>query len=192
MIFRMAFHRRVCLIAIAALALMGSRPASAAEKEPWAALRSGAVVLLRHASAPGTGDPAGFRIGDCATQRNLDDAGRRQAAAIGARFRAEQVPVAAVLSSEWCRTVDTAEIAFPGQMRREPAFNSFFSDRGLAPEATARARAIVTDWRGPGALVVVTHQLNITALTGLPVAEGAGIVVAPQGDGFVVVGEVKP
>ena len=75
----------------------------------WAALRDGGhVALIRHALAPGTGDPAGFRVDDCATQRNLSPAGRAQARAIGERFRANGIDTAALFSSQWCRCLDTA------------------------------------------------------------------------------------
>ena len=87
---------------------------AAAQTQPdeaalWAALRAGGhVALIRHALAPGTGDPAGFRVDDCATQRNLSPTGRAQARAIGERFRANGIDTAAVLSSQWCRCLDTA------------------------------------------------------------------------------------
>ena len=113
------------ILALPVLMLTGAPRVSASEAEAWAALRSGAVVLFRHANAPGTGDPSGFRLESCSTQRNLGDEGRRQAVRIGERFRSENVRVGAVLTSEWCRAFDTAELAFPGMAQREPAFNSF-------------------------------------------------------------------
>ncbi|WP_203070210.1 histidine phosphatase family protein [Falsiroseomonas ponticola] len=173
------------------LLLLPALPARA-EEAAWQALRDGAMVLFRHANAPGGGDPPGFRPGDCATQRNLDEAGRAQARRIGAAFRAEGVPMGAVLASAWCRTTETAELAFPGQARVEPAFNSFFADRGSAPAQTAAARAILLAWQGPGALFVSTHQVNITALTGIVPAPGEGVVMRRQGDAVVVIGRLRP
>jgi phosphohistidine phosphatase SixA len=146
-----------------------------AEPAAWEALRAGGIVLFRHAIAPGGGDPAGMRLGNCATQRNLDARGRAQAAAIGAALRG--VEVGGVLASQWCRTLETAEIAFPGRVTHEPEFNSFFSDRASGPARTEAARAILAAWRGPGALVVVTHQVNITALTRIFPASGEGVVL---------------
>jgi hypothetical protein len=166
--------------------------AAASESAAWDALRQGAVVLFRHANAPGGGDPAGFRLGDCATQRNLDEAGRRQARRIGAAFRERGVQVGAVLTSQWCRTRETVDLAFPGQARAEPAFNSFFDDRALGPAQTAAARPIIQNWAGPGALVVSTHQVNITALTGIVPASGEGVVLARDRSGPRVVGRIKP
>jgi phosphohistidine phosphatase SixA len=158
----------------------------------WSALRNGAVVLLRHADAPGFGDPPAFRPGDCTTQRNLGDAGRAQAQRIGDIFRQQRVIPGKVVASQWCRTLDTAELAFPGQVTPEPAFNSFFQDRARADAQTASARSMLRQWSGPGALVVVTHQVNITALTGISPMSGEGIVLRPQGQALVVIGRIQP
>lgn len=180
------------LTAVAALATPAAEAQTAPSKGDWAAVRDGTVVLLRHANAPGTGDPAGFRLGDCATQRNLDDDGRFQARRIGEAFRSRGVIVGAVLSSRWCRAQDTAELAFPGQRRDEPAFDSFFGGQGDRERQTARAKALVAGWQGPGAMVVVTHQVNITALTGVYPASGEGVIVRGSSQGIDVVGRVMP
>jgi phosphohistidine phosphatase SixA len=185
-----AQRRRRCLVAVAWLVALGGSGAAAAEA--WPAIADGAIVLFRHADAPGVGDPPGHRIGDCTTQRNLDDAGREQARRIGQAFRARKVPVQRVLSSQWCRTRETAELAFPGLVRDEPLFNSFFEDRNAAPAQTAAALALLKRWRGPGVLVVVTHQVNITALTGSAVASGEGLVVRVGGKGLELQGRLQP
>ena len=175
----------------AALALAALlHPAGAGASDPWDALRAGGILLVRHAQAPGFGDPPGMRLGDCATQRNLDEAGRAQARRIGEAVRAHGVVVGAVLASQWCRTLETAELAFPGQVRAEPAFNSFFEDRGTAAAQTAAARAILLGWVGPGALVVSTHQVNITALSGIVPASGEGVVLRRESGALVLVGRV--
>ncbi|MBL6457421.1 histidine phosphatase family protein [Belnapia sp. T6] len=173
------------------LVLLAGTPA-VAEAAAWEALRDGAIALFRHANAPGTGDPAGMRLGDCATQRNLDEAGRAQARRIGEAFRAQGVAVGIVLTSRWCRAMETADVAFPGLARAEPAFDSFFADRGEGPAYTARARRILLDWGGPGALVVATHQVNITALTGAVPSSGEGVVLRRGSGDLVVVGRVRP
>jgi phosphohistidine phosphatase SixA len=162
------------------------------EVAPWAALRNGAIVLLRHANAPGVGDPAGFKLGDCGTQRNLDAQGREQARGIGARFRSLGITVGAVKTSQWCRTKETAELAFPGMPREEPAFNSFFDTPAQQAAQTVAARAQLLQWKGPGALVVVTHQVNITAITGVTPASGEGVVMQREGDALKVVGRLTP
>ena len=155
-----------------AWAQAGSQDSGDSGEAGWAALRDGAIVLFRHAEAPGGGDPPGMQLGDCRSQRNLDDAGRTQARRIGAAFRARGVKVGAVLASQWCRTRDTAELAFPGQAGDEPRFNSFFGDRSREPAQTAAAKALLAGWRGPGVMVVVTHQVNVSALTGVYPASG--------------------
>ncbi len=183
------------MFALVAAAAIGASMNAQADDQlgaGWAALRDGGVVLLRHADAPGFGDPSGYRLDDCATQRNLGEFGRTQARKIGARFQAERVVVGSVLSSQWCRCRETAKLAFPGLTKVEPAFNSFFDDRSREAGQTVAARAIIAAWRGPGALVIVTHQVNITALAGVVPASGEGVVLKPTVDGFDVGGRIKP
>jgi phosphohistidine phosphatase SixA len=175
------------------LALLMPVSAAQADEAGWSLLKEeGAIVLFRHAIAPGTGDPANFVLGDCATQRNLDDRGRAQARAIGQAFESRGIAVGKVLSSQWCRTQETAELAFPGRVETYPAFNSFFEDRSAEPESTAAARAVLREWKGPGALVVVTHQVNITALTGIAPASGEGIIVTLRDGTAKVLGRLPP
>lgn len=187
-------RRRLLTCCAAALAIL-RRETFAADHEPsaaWNALRAGGIVLFRHATAPGTGDPAGMRIGDCSTQRNLDDAGREEARRIGAAFRARAIAPALVLASRWCRCLETAELAFPGRVTSAPEFDSFFADRARSGPQTEAARVILANWKGPGALVVVTHQVNITALTGLHVASGEGVVLSVADGRLEVRGRLSP
>lgn len=186
--------RRLMLLAAFGGLVASAAPLAAqdAEQRAWQVLASGGVVLFRHANAPGGGDPPDMRIGDCASQRNLDDAGRTQAARIGGAFAQRSVRVGAVLASQWCRTRETAELAFPGRASEEPAFNSFFSARSRGEAQTLAARRILAAWNGPGALVVVTHQVNITALTGIFPASGEGIVLQRRGGDWAVAGRIRP
>jgi phosphohistidine phosphatase SixA len=177
-------------VLVLALSMLGN--GAAASEAGWAALKDGHIVLFRHANAPGVGDPPGFKLGDCSTQRNLDDAGRAQARRIGEQFRQRGIQVGAVLSSQWCRARDTAELAFPGMARDDASFNSFFDERSNEPAQTARALATLARWRGPGVLVVTTHQVNISALTGATPVSGEGVVVAPARGGIEVLGRVRP
>jgi phosphohistidine phosphatase SixA len=186
------FFGRAAAIVFAFMFAVLPHPARATEAEAWAALRQGAIALIRHAYAPGTGDPRAIRLGDCSTQRNLDATGRAQAAAIGAGFRARGIDVGLVLTSEWCRTRDTAEIAFPGRANAEPVFNSFFDDRALGPAQTRASRDVLERWSGPGALVIFTHQVNITALSGVFPASGEIIVVRMVNGAASVIGRIKP
>jgi phosphohistidine phosphatase SixA len=185
-----------CFLAIAALAAPFASPAfaqSADNPEFWHALKQpGAIVLFRHANAPGGGDPAGFRLNDCTTQRNLDAEGREQATRIGQRFREKGIKVSAVLSSQWCRARETAQLAFPGMQKDAAAFNSFLRNPNDEPKQTIAARKILQDWQGAGALVVVAHQVNITRLTGIYPASGEGVVVKRQGSELVVVARLTP
>lgn len=163
---------------------------AAAQDDTLALLRQpGAVAIMRHARAPGTGDPPGFRLGECATQRNLDEAGREQARRIGARLRAAGV-AAPVYASEWCRTRETAELLAVGPVQPLPALNSFFGDR--APEAaqTAALRAFMDGLDGPA--VLVTHQVNITALTGVFPADGEMLVLRRGPAGYAVHARLMP
>jgi phosphohistidine phosphatase SixA len=161
--------------------LSASPRARADQSAAWSALGAGGhVALVRHAEAPGApGDPAGFKLSDCATQRNLSAKGRRDAAALGARLRSKGVGVGAVLSSPWCRCIDTAKLMDVGTVTIEPTFANAFvlSDRRAA--LTDGARKVVSAWDGPGTLVVVTHGSNILALTGVNPGEGETVVVAP-------------
>jgi len=183
------------LLVLAAAASLAFSTAAGAQ-DAWLLLEQpGTIVLFRHANAPGVGDPAGFRLGDCATQRNLDETGRAQARALGREFRARKVAVGAVLTSRWCRARETARLAFGAEhrVREEPAFDSYFSQGAAERDArTEMAREVLQRWSGPGLLVVVTHQVNITALTGMNVGSGEGIVVRRTDAGLKVVGRISP
>ena len=143
----------------------------------WALARQGGwVMLMRHErTGAGIGDPPGFRLGDCRTQRNLSAEGRAAASALGRRFRAEQVPLAAVYSSAWCRCTDTASLAFDPHYPRHqvwPALNSFFQGQGDGNAQTQAVLQRVQTLRAPDNWMLVTHQVNITALTGAYTAMG--------------------
>jgi phosphohistidine phosphatase SixA len=184
------------VLSLAGAAAIGCAPVAVRAADGWpAAARPGAVVLFRHATAPGVGDPPGFRLDDCPTQRNLDEQGRAEARRLGAQFRDRKIQVGAVLTSQWCRTRETARLAFGDRLPRdEPVFNSFFNQSAAQRDAqTARARDLIARWRGPGTLVVVTHQVNITALTGTNASSAEGVVLRAGADGEPkVVGTIEP
>jgi phosphohistidine phosphatase SixA len=186
--------RRLALPLLAALCLTLLNSAAQANEAVWDRLRGGGlVVMIRHANAPGTGDPPGFRADDCATQRNLSAEGRAQAAALGAAFRDRGIPVGRVLSSRWCRAIDTARLAF-GSAEIEPALDSLFGRRDQAEAQSASTRAIMRAWTSTEKnLVMVTHNANIAALTGLSPADAEAIVVRPvTDDRLEVIGRVRP
>jgi phosphohistidine phosphatase SixA len=148
-----------------------------------ARLRAGAcAVLLRHAQTePGVGDPPGFRLAQCSTQRNLSVQGRAQAGRIGQWFKVRGLAPHAVQSSAWCRCQDTAELAF-GRHAVWPALNSFFDAAGGKDAQTAQLRAALASIP-PGRFEVwVTHQVNMTALTGQGMAMGEALLVDATGN----------
>lgn len=159
----------------------------------WQAAKTpGHFVLIRHALAPGTGDPPQFRIGDCTTQRNLSAEGRAQAQRIGDRFRQHGIDAASVHSSQWCRCLDTARLLNLGSVQPNERLNSFFSDRTQASPQTTRLRDWLSKQPLTAPLVLVTHQVNITELTG--VYPGSGEVVIARrrpGGELEVVGTIK-
>ncbi len=165
--------------------------------EAWQALKTpGAIALFRHAIAPGGGDPSGFILGDCRTQRNLSTEGQQQARRLGESVRAQGVAVGEVWHSEWCRATETARLAFPGmnvhRLRPESAFNSFFGTPEEEPSRTARSRRLLLGWRGPGTLIVFTHQVNITALTGIVPQSGEGVVLRQERGHLLTQGRILP
>lgn len=167
---------------LAALAIwpLGAPGAAAADsQEAWAALVNGGhVALIRHGNAPPGygGDPPGFKIDDCATQRNLDEKGRAQGRTLGEAFRRHGVRADKILSSPWCRCLETARLMALGPVDSTLAVAA--SDR--SPERLAAMRQILADWRGPGTLVVVTHALTVQALVGIMPGQAETVVVRPK------------
>ena len=183
------------LLMLSLAGLLGWSTTLRADDEPlWAALRAGdAVALIRHAMAPGTGDPAGFKLEDCATQRNLSEEGRRQARQIGAAFRQNGISSARVWSSRWCRCLETARLLELGPVEPFAPLDSFFSQRGRGPAQTAALREFLGRADAGSPRVLVTHQVNITELTGVVPRSGELIVVQPAADGSVrVMGRLEP
>lgn len=170
---------------VATMGLLFSIVAQAVERvsleEAARRLDSGGwVMMMRHAATEaGIGDPPDFRIGDCGTQRNLSDAGRDQARRAGVAMRAAGIRIDEVRTSQWCRCRETAELAF-GTAQDWPALNSFFADRSGGRDQTAEVLAHTSSLAAGRNLMLVTHQVNITALAG-------GFVVP----GEVVVGRVR-
>jgi phosphohistidine phosphatase SixA len=166
--------------------------AARADEALWALLRSGGqVVLVRHAvTDPGVGDPPGFRLEDCGTQRNLSEPGRREAQRLGEMLRKRQVPVAQVLTSPWCRCRDTTRIAFGREGVPEPALGNLFGRRQEEAHQVAALRKLV---RAParGNLFMVTHGSTTYALTGVSPGTAEMVVLTPQPGGeFRVAGRI--
>jgi broad specificity phosphatase PhoE len=172
-----------------ALALVLS-PARA-DEALWSALRGGGHVLfIRHAQTdPGVGDPPGFRVEDCATQRNLSAEGRAQARALGAALRARQVPLGEVLSSPWCRCVETAQLAFGRATAWDALSNLHARQQNARPQVNA-LRPRIAAHRGADNLVLVSHGSTAGVLTGEYPVMGEVLVLKPQPPGFRVVGRL--
>lgn len=140
----------------------------------------GYALLMRHALAPGTGDPPGFTVEDCASQRNLSPDGRAQAARIGQWLRQQGVTGAQVLTSPWCRCTETAQLLGLADVVVEPALSSFFDEPQRASEFTQRLQlrlALASQSKGSNALVLVTHHVNILAYVGENVGSGDMVLV---------------
>ncbi|MFB3819336.1 MAG: histidine phosphatase family protein [Candidatus Methylomirabilales bacterium] len=167
-------------------------PAATADEGVWALLRGGGqVILLRHTrTTPGAGDPPGMRLDDCGSQRNLSEAGREHARRIGDAFRARAIPVDRVLSSPWCRCLDTARLAFGAAEVWQPLGN-LYGRAHAAGEQLPGLRAVVGEPRAGGNLVLVSHGSTIAALTGVMPAPGEMVVLTPRGGGrFAVAGRL--
>ena len=145
----------------------------------WDEARKGnKVILIRHSLAPGGGDPAGFKIGDCKTQRNLNKAGIEQSKKIGKIFKGNKIPIDIVLSSEWCRCKDTAFHAF-GKFKEFSALNSTFSTpyNKNEPRQIKEIEKYLMNWEGEGKnLILVTHYSVITAITNAAPSSGEIII----------------
>jgi broad specificity phosphatase PhoE len=167
------------------LALAASPWVPADDQATWDRLRRGAyVILMRHASTEaGLGDPKGFRIGDCSTQRNLSEAGRGEARRIGARFREERVRIAHVYTSPWCRCRETAMLAF-GRAEDWAPLSSTFDLPDQERDFTERVKKRIAGYerhRPAGNVVMVTHNVNIAALSRQSVAPGELVIMRSQG-----------
>ena len=160
-----------------------------AEANDWDAFSEpGAIAIMRHALAPGTGDPANLTVGDCSTQRNLDERGRDQARAIGTALRERGITFDHVLSSQWCRTRETAKLLGSGPVSEAPPLNSFFRDFSTRDQQTAATRDLIAETRGR--LMLVTHQVNISALTGQSTRSGEVLIIRSTENGTEVLGSV--
>jgi broad specificity phosphatase PhoE len=179
--------RRGFVLGALALAMApGSRAQRRDDDEiNWARLRRGGLVLLmRHGAAgPANGDPEGYRLDDCKTQRNLSEEGRDEARRAGARLAREKVPIARVYTSPWCRCRQTAMLAFGRAEDWEPLSSAFDLPHREA-EFTQRVRKRIAGYgnRSPGGnVVMVTHNVNIAALTKLSLAPAEIVVIRPDG-----------
>ena len=177
----MTGSRVASCLAASSLSLLLAAPIAGADdsREAWAALANdGHVALIRHGNAPPGygGDPPGFKIDDCATQRNMDEKGRAQSRAVGEAFRQHGVRVKKILSSPWCRCLETARLMALGPVEGTMAVAA--SDK--SPDRLAALKQMVSAWRGPGTLVVVTHALTVQGLVGILPGQAETVVLRPR------------
>ena len=149
-------------------------------KASWDSAKDGdKIILIRHAKAPGFGDPQGFKIKDCTTQRNLSKEGIKQSKKIGKLFKINQIKIDQVLSSQWCRCKDTAKYAFKNY-KEFSGLNSTFqtpSDK-KAKKQIKELKDYIQKWNGNGSnLVLVTHYVIITAITDVVPRSGEIVII---------------
>lgn len=143
-------------------------------------------AMIRHANAPGTGDPLNFKIGDCKTQRNLSEAGKSQAEAIGKKLRSKIGAEFFVYTSQWCRCKDTAKLLGGRPAIELPVLNSFFQNPAVSSQQTRELKVWLKDNLSKQVpLVLVTHQVNITELTGVFPSEGEILILKMNENGKI-------
>lgn len=163
------------------------------EQGMLASLKSGNhFAIMRHALAPGSGDPSNFDLKDCSTQRNLSQTGIDQAVNIGKKLRDNGISEAQVFTSQWCRCIDTAEQLDLGMPVELPLINSFFQDRSEGPAQTHALKKWLMEQDLSKPLILVSHQVNITALTDVYPNSGEIIIVERLSNGeFIVTGRIQ-
>ncbi|MEK9672998.1 MAG: histidine phosphatase family protein [Rhodospirillaceae bacterium] len=179
----------VLALAVATL----SAPVSADEASLFKALKGGGhVALIRHALAPGTGDPDNFELGKCETQRNLSDEGRAQAQRMGEKLRVNGLAQAFVYSSQWCRCLDTARLMALGPVTEIPQLNSLYRHPERRESQTRDLRDWIAAQREDAPLVLVTHQFTINGIVGEYTKSGEIVVARRDRDGsLTVVGTIE-
>ena len=153
------------------------------------------VLLIRHADAPGYGDPAGYVIGQCSTQRNLGDYGKKQAKAIGSWLNKQGIDKAQMMSSPWCRCSDTAQLMDLGPVKIEPSLGSFFDDMSLEKKQTKELEQLIKselEKQSKAPVILVTHHVNIRAFMGKNVNQGDMVLAKVNKNGEYVSHTIYP
>jgi phosphohistidine phosphatase SixA len=174
--------------------MTGSFQASASELSE-SLKKSDSVLLMRHALAPGIGDPTGYKLQDCKSQRNLDATGRAQAQKTGQWLKAQGVGNALVFTSAWCRCKETAENLAFGTPVLEPSLNSFFDDMRQGPQSNVNLQKFIVGQlksKGDKALILVTHHVNIAEFTGENVGSGDMVLAKVNSAGKLVSFKIYP
>jgi phosphohistidine phosphatase SixA len=173
-------------------------PAQGKDLKIWDQLQgtnpTGYVLLMRHALAPGIGDPANFKVTDCSTQRNLNEEGRKDAREIGQWLARREVKIFRVESSRWCRAKETAQLLNIGKVRLNKNLDSLFRDSDpISDPQTANIKKRILDHRkAKGLLIMVGHSVNIQALTDISLESGEGVLVRATAQGKLEVMGYSP
>ena len=153
------------------------------------------VLLMRHADAPGYSDPAGYQLNQCSTQRNLGEYGKKQAILIGEWLKNQGVTSADLVSSPWCRCIDTAKLLDKGAVQISPVLGSFFDDMSLEKQQTKQLEQLIQrklSNKNPAPLILVTHHVNIQAYTGKVVNVGDMVLVKANKNGQYLSHQIYP
>ena len=181
-------------ILLAVLLLFTPDSASAEQSDMIARMKAGGhILMIRHALAPGNGDPSEFKLGDCATQRNLDDRGRMQSREIGQWLRANGIKSARVYSSQWCRCLETAALMAMGTVTELAGLNSFYELPQNRESNLNALNQFISRQPVYGELIImVTHYVTIAAITNETIASGEGVLLELREDAsYRVVGSLK-
>ncbi len=187
----------MAIVRIMALTMLACLCATSVHADPtlWKKLyEPDHFAIMRHAEAPGTGDPENFNVDDCTTQRNLSISGREQAKIIGDHIRANGIKDAMVYTSQWCRCVDTAELMEIGLVQKLPALNSFYQRYQNKEKNLAVLRQFLSDSRDNASpIMLVTHQVTISALTDQYTRQGEIVIFKHLGgDTLEIIGSIAP
>lgn len=177
-----------------AMSVFGMTFVSASELSE-ALKKSDHVLLMRHALAPGVGDPAGYSLQDCKTQRNLDSKGREQAQRTGQWLKKQGVNEALIFTSAWCRCRETAENLDFGVPVQEASLNSFFDDMRQGAQSNSRLQKFISSQlkiKGTKALILVTHHVNIAEFMGQNVGSGDMVLAKVDANGKVLSFKIYP
>jgi phosphohistidine phosphatase SixA len=177
-----------------AMSVFGMASVSASELSE-ALKKSDHVLLMRHALAPGVGDPAGYSLQDCKTQRNLDSKGREQAQRTGQWLKKQGVSEALLFTSAWCRCKETAESLALGVPVQEASLNSFFDDMRQGAQSNSRLQKFISSQlkiKGTKALILVTHHVNIAEFMGQNVGSGDMVLAKVDTNGKVLSFKIYP
>jgi phosphohistidine phosphatase SixA len=195
---RKTFQRLVAIVIVGLFVALIPQGATAKDLLIWDKLQGtnpkGYVLLMRHALAPGIGDPENFRLGDCTTQRNLSEEGRIEAREIGQWLERRDVKLKRVESSRWCRARETAELLGIGPVKLNKNLDSLFlkSDLENNKQTIEIKKRIANHRNKSGLLIFVGHQVNISAIAGVSLESGEGVLVRANSKGEIKVVGYSP